>query len=1134
MFSFGIVLYEVLARRRLFRGKTPQETLALVRAAKVPELDVQQLGVPEELRAVVARALARDLDERYETTGEIGEALTRILFEMGENVGERELADAMNRMFPPGEVRDPNKLRVDLLLRANEDATSIVASFDEAPSASLELPRSSSEPGERTSHAIPISRRIATERRRVALLVADAGTVDERVFNHAARALGGSVLPLTGSLRVAAFGHGATGERAAELAGRAGLEARRRAHLEQASAPASAPRAGPMAVVGAEALVYGGQAVDPSDEALAKAQALLAHGGEREVVVDPTLAEELARTFRLGTSVESTAMVLEGYRARREREVAALRIHGPLVGRRRELEGLSRALVSAAEGRSVVVTLLGEAGMGKTRVLAELRQLATAQDVHFVSGRCDEADVGRGYAPIADLFHDLCGIEPEDTPAERFAKVERLRVLGLTQRQVRRVGELLGIEYPLPDAARPGRARSIELLLATQSAIRALARDRAVVLALEDAHWMDDCTRELVPLLVRGLSSARVLVVITARPRATLPTMPSEQCVLPALEQAAACKLAASCLGAQELDDEARALLAREAGGNPLFVELVAAALRERRLVTVDHGVARLRPDARVDVPPAARALVAAQLGQLAPDDASLLRVAAVFEVDAPIELAQLATVAQLPVDVTEPAVRRLLDCGLLSPAEGDWARVGAPGRWGGGRRESPLPDRIRVAGGLVRRAILETLPETDVRRLHGRVLAVLERMRVSSDEHLELLAHHASRAADRRSAPEHLVQAAERASARGRSAVASRHYFEAARLLHEDGDDPRGERAVDAAIKGTELALESRAPADADRILALLASTPSAHEDPEVQLRLALGLARLAMRAGAAKDARAALEPIAAGGLAAVGDALLRGRALLELGLAQLEGGALPASLETLQRAAEQLASAESGVLHGTALSSLASALARAGRIEEAQRVASAALAVAARHGDSELRFASLGATAEVHEAQGELEAAAARYQEAGQVAHANGRSFLAARMAIRAAFASIDAGNEARAALLAEDALDLGRRHSDFASAALASAVLAALASLEAPISGAAEEAEDRALAAVLEEVESLGRYADTARTLRLFSKVCRTRGARESAERYLRRALAVANAGGYAALASRIAADAGAPSP
>ena len=1117
VFSFGIVLYELLARRRLFRGSSATETLSLVRAAKTPDLDTRQLGLPIELRDVLRRSLARDTSERYGTAGEIYTDLAQILFKMGANVGETELAQGMQRMFPPGDAANPNKLRVDLLLRASEDATSGISVPDAYESARIPSAAPGGDSTERTSHALPMSRRTSTERRRIALLVTNARPENERIFDASVSQVGGLSLPVTGSLREASFGHAATGERAAELAVRAALEVRRRASLEGRM---QLEPTGAMAVVGGEAIVYGGAAVDPSEATLEKAAALLAHGGAGEIVVDPALSEELSRTFRIGTSSGSTASIVEGYRGRRERDAVVLRRRAPLVGRRLEMEGLSRALVHAAQGNGATVLLLGEPGVGKSRLLAEMRSTSTSQGILFVSGHGDEADTDRSYGALADLFMDLCGVEPEDAPSERFAKVERLRVLGVAPRQIRRVGELLGLEYPFKSDERAGRPRAIELLLAARKALRTLAQDQTVVLALEDVHWMDDPTRQILPLLVRGLARARILIVITARPGAALPSFAGEVHVVEPVDDIAACRLAASALGAEELADDVRDLIGREAAGNPLWIDLVTAALRERHLVEIEQGVAHLASRTAIEVPPAAHPLVAARLAQLWPDDAALLRLVATFEDD--VDIALLAAVQQTPVDTLEPAVRRLLARKLLVPARGGPHAPPSAGRWGGGHAEPALPHRVRVASGILRRAILDGMADADVKRLHGRVAAYLERTPTSADDHVDLLAYHCARATDRRRAPEHLVSAAERALVRGDKAAAARRFVDAAQLLRVDGEDPRGERAVEVGLRGAEAALEAGVPAIAEPLLVDLAAAAVVRADAVTRTKVALAHARCAARLGAVKDAMQALEGVAVS-LDTLSDGTLRGRALLELGVAQLEGGALGRSLDTLQLASETLAIAEGGVLHGSALCALATALARAGRTDEAERVVSAALAITARIGHGELRLASLAAIADVHEAQGELEAAAARYQEAGQVAHAHQLGAHAGRMAVRAAMASLEAGNAPRAALLAEDALDLGRKHRDDAVLWLARAIAGALQAADEP---------DRAIAAAIERtverLEALGRFADAATALRLLSRARSALGDRQAAERSLRRAVALASGGGYVVLESRLAAD------
>ncbi|MCZ7683155.1 MAG: AAA family ATPase [Sandaracinaceae bacterium] len=319
-----------------------------------------------------------------------------------------------------------------------------------------------------------------------------------------------------------------------------------------------------------EGRVLEGVAVEPEPEVLERAAALLAQTEAGEIRVSGALEGELGRDFRLRRRGPDDAdVVVDGFRSRRDRDAGAMRVRAPLVGRRDVLRTLSGVLADTARGSGALVHLVGEPSVGKSRLLAELRAAAAPKDFIFVHGRADEADAERSFGALGDLVSDLCGLEPEDTPAQRFEKVERMRVLGLAPREVRLLGELIGLAYPLASVERAGRPRGIEIALALRRALRTLADDRVVVLALEDLHWMDDATRQVLPLLVHGLTRARVLVLLTRRPGSSGPLPRGRTLEVPPLEVEAAGRLLAHWLGARAVEPELAELVHRETGASP-------------------------------------------------------------------------------------------------------------------------------------------------------------------------------------------------------------------------------------------------------------------------------------------------------------------------------------------------------------------------------------------------------------------------------------------------------------------------------------------------------------------------------------------------------------------------------------
>jgi tetratricopeptide (TPR) repeat protein len=1065
LFSLGIVLWELATRERLFRGATAKETLERVRRAKLPHRDLRAEGWPPEIHDVLRRALARDPADRYASAGELYLDLSQLLFRMGEPVGEVELAAAMHRMFPVAERERPNKLRFDLLARAADDASSLGVA---ASPASTSGTREATVVREETAVGLRVSRRVVVETRRVVLLCALRRVADDEVvFVHGAEAFGG-LLQHDDDLLVAVFG--ATGEeRALDRAVRAALEVRRRAVIDGVLRLEPAP---PMAVVHAEARIYGGERIEAEAPALARARDAVLRTVSGDVTVEPAMVDELGRTFRIGRAAESDAMVVEGFRSRRERDLAVVRRRTPLVGRREPLERLTAALRAVeAEGRGRCSIVVGEPGSGKTRLLAELRAFAVASGATVATGRGSETAREQSYHALADLVMDLCGVEEEDTPAERFAKVERARVLGLAPREVRIFGELLGLAYPLPPEDRAGRPRGIALALAIRKALVALARERPVLVALEDLHWMDEATRQVLRFVVDGLRRARVVCVLTARPGAPLPPVAADVIELDPVDAEACLRVFAATLGARTVDPEVAALVTELVGGNAGWAEELADAARQAGAVEVVDAEARFgeavfraagegSPEDAAEalpVPASVTATVLATTAQLGADEAEVLRIVCAFE--GAVSAGIVASIHGLPLDAVESSLRRLLGRRLIAPEAGQASVLKPSSRWGGGLEATPLPARVRASCGLVRRAVLGTLPSGALARLHARIAAVLERQ-PDRAAWLDALAHHSACATDARRAVHHLVAAGHAARAAGDLPRAALRLARAAALLAEHPlDDSTGERAMQVALAAAEAALAAARPALAEAVLSRVSGAPVLAVEPALRVRHALALARAATQRGDDRIRLASIEAVRRdlGSLAsdAVDEVLLRGDAELELGEALAASGRVHEALVRLRGAVDTLMHAGEPSRYGRALCSLASVLARAGCIDDARAAVSQALAVAARLGTPEVRRASLAATAEAAAADGDFPTAAARFAEALELAAEDTSDHERADLGIRAALAAFDAGMPSEAAAASRKAAHLARRMRRAPLEALARAVaLATDLVLSAPV--------------------------------------------------------------------------------
>jgi DNA-binding CsgD family transcriptional regulator/tetratricopeptide (TPR) repeat protein len=350
------------------------------------------------------------------------------------------------------------------------------------------------------------------------------------------------------------------------------------------------------------------------------------------------------------------------------------------IGRRGELRALRAALSRAADGDPAVVLVGGEAGIGKTRLVSELTAACAADGTRVLTGGC--VPVGEGslpYAPVVEVLRALVAELGPNTVRE---------LVGPSWPELARLAPGLGRPQADPDG-HGAQSRLFELLLGL---LGRLTEQQPILLVVEDLHWADRSTRELLAFLVRNLRRERLVLVATYRDdepgqqrlRAYLAELdrgPVERLELPRLDRAQTTAQLAGILGAAPDTDLADSVFARSQG-NPFFTEELLAVVRagSDELPATPRDLLRGRVDALAE--PARRVLaVVAVAGRQVPH--RLLAAVAGLDDEALTEGLRAAVAAQLLVrtaggdgyDVRHALLREVVDADLLP---GESARLHA------------------------------------------------------------------------------------------------------------------------------------------------------------------------------------------------------------------------------------------------------------------------------------------------------------------------------------------------------------------------------------------------------------------------------------------------------------------------
>lgn len=311
--------------------------------------------------------------------------------------------------------------------------------------------------------------------------------------------------------------------------------------------------------------------------------------------------------------------------------VGARRLASPLVGRERELAVLRQSLDrTSSEGRCHLVTVLGSAGAGKSRLASELT--ASVNDRAWVlEGRCLSYGVGITFWPIAEIVKAAARIQEGDSAKDAEQKIAGL--LG-DERDARLIAERVAAVTGFAEAA----GSQQETFWALRRLLEALGRERPLLIVLDDIHWAEPGLLDLIEYMVGWSSGAPILLLCLARqdllelrPSLATPKPNAISVLLEPLSPDESNALIEGLLGSAGLTDDARGRISAAAEGNPLFVEELLQVLIDDGFLGRRNGTWVATLDlAGLAIPPTIHALLAARLDRLDDGERDVIQRAAI------------------------------------------------------------------------------------------------------------------------------------------------------------------------------------------------------------------------------------------------------------------------------------------------------------------------------------------------------------------------------------------------------------------------------------------------------------------------------------------------------------------------
>ena len=525
-------------------------------------------------------------------------------------------------------------------------------------------------------------------------------------------------------------------------------------------------------------------------QALAEPGTILLTEATHRLVDEYVRGEELGPVEVRGQHAPIQVYKVTGRRRWRSRlEISAERGLTPLVGRQRESALLQDCLKRAAGGRGQVVGIVGEPGVGKSRLLYEFHAALPPGRVHWLVGHCVAHGQTTPYLPLLEILRTNFQIEEEDNSLQIQEKLRQgVHLLDQTSAATLPLLEAL---FGLPGA--DDALRHLEpkdKRRQTFEAIRALAiagsQRRPHVLVCENLHWLDQTSEDCFAMLIESLADFPILVLTTHRPGYTVRWADQTyytQVALDLLTDAEAEVMVTTLLGSHTLPPGLLQFIQEKASGNPLFIEEVTQALVERGLLVQKNGGFTWTSGTEVAFPDTVQDIMRARIDRLREPVKRTVQTASVIGREFGLRL--LTRISERAAEVSR-------DLGTLEQAELIHEA----------RLFPELAYRFKHA--VIQDVAYESLLAQRRRALHGAIGQAVEDLYADHlEEQVAILAYHYAHSEHQDRAVAYGLLAGDRAARLYARAEATTYYAQALAIARALPASPEAQRAqIDATLK--------------------------------------------------------------------------------------------------------------------------------------------------------------------------------------------------------------------------------------------------------------------------------------------------------------------------------------------
>ncbi|MDB5716308.1 MAG: hypothetical protein JWO15_3705 [Sphingomonadales bacterium] len=331
-----------------------------------------------------------------------------------------------------------------------------------------------------------------------------------------------------------------------------------------------------------------------------------------------------------------------------------------LVGRSTELRRLDQALQEAAAAKGHAVTVIGGAGVGKSRLMHEFIT-GLSEEWLLLQTACAPQRTNSSYYPVSTLMRAIFGVGAGDTPAAAASRIAAQMGRFDPKLMVHLPAVLTLMDLSSDDAhwkqLEPAERRN-RIIEAIKALVFFQERLTPLVILVEDVHWIDAETRLVLNNVIGAIGQSRILLVATQRPQHMWTSAPVDRLDLAPLSETDGDRLLDSLLGDDGSLGQIRKRILTQAQGNPLFVEELARALKDTKVLVGDSGKYKVSGTAGIAIPETIHSVLASRIDLLDRSAKLLLQMSAVIGKD--VSLTLLAGMAGAKEDELTPRLEAL------------------------------------------------------------------------------------------------------------------------------------------------------------------------------------------------------------------------------------------------------------------------------------------------------------------------------------------------------------------------------------------------------------------------------------------------------------------------------------------